>query len=409
MHDVIVVGAGIAGASMACAMSALGWNTVLIDRHSFPRPKVCGEFLSPESRHSLSALGLGLVLEELEPSPSPITRIRLSTGSGMPLELSLPAPAQSVSRYALDYALQREAERRGAEIRTGLTVRSIERGARGWRVSVRSREHGEAVLEARAVIGAWGRVAAAGLAESPAADDGVAVGWRDSLRAAVGALDAASARRASRRAAAPFGSGYVGVRTELAGVTAEPVVELYWFRGGYIGLVPTGDDTANAAALVTPDAFRSSGSSAAGVVAAAARAVPALAARLRDAQPVEGSAAVTPVALTRVPRAWGVVPHIGDAAAVIPPLCGDGMAMGLHAASLCAPMADRYLRGTLTLGGWRAAYAETLRRDFAGPLRWGGLLQAGLSSRGLSPLLLRLGRLAPGLAYRFVEATRLRC
>ncbi|WP_127534375.1 hypothetical protein [Paenibacillus kobensis] len=109
-----------------------------------------------------------------------------------------------------------------------------------------------------------------------------------------------------------------------------------------------------------------------------------------------------------MPRAWGVVPHIGDAAAVIPPLCGDGMAMGLHAATLCAPMADRYLRGMLTLGGWRAAYEEALRQDFTGPLRWGTLLQSALSNRGLSPLLLQLGRLAPSLAYRFVEATRLR-
>ncbi|WP_246028031.1 NAD(P)/FAD-dependent oxidoreductase [Paenibacillus xylaniclasticus] len=385
-------------------MAAQGWDTVLLDRHSFPRVKVCGEFLSPESRHSLAALGLSAVLEELQPAPPAIARIRLSAGSGRPLELPLPEPAHSVSRYALDCALQREAKRRGAQVRTGVTVRSIERGALGWRVGVRSREHGEAVLEARAVIGAWGRVAAAGLAEPPAADAG-AGGWGGAGTAnAAGML-----RRASRWSARTLrGGSYVGVRVELAGVTAEPVVELYWFRGGYIGLVPMGNGTVNAAALVTPDAFRSSGSAAAGVVAAAALAVPALAERLRQAQPVDGSAAVTPVALTRVPRPWGVVPHIGDAAAVIPPLCGDGMAMGLHAASLCAPMADRYLRGTLTLGGWRAAYTETLQDDFAGPLRWGLLLQAGLSSRGLSPLLLRLGRFAPSVAYRFVEATRLR-
>ncbi|WP_127534511.1 NAD(P)/FAD-dependent oxidoreductase, partial [Paenibacillus kobensis] len=177
MHDVIVVGAGIAGASMACAMSAQGWDTVLLDRHSFPRAKVCGEFLSPESRHSLAALGLGAVLEVLHPAPCAVTRVRLSAGGGRPLELPLPAPAHSVSRYALDYALQREAERRGAQVRTGVTVRTIERSALGWRVGVRSREHGEAVLEARAVIGAWGRVAAAGLAEPAAADAG-AGGWR---------------------------------------------------------------------------------------------------------------------------------------------------------------------------------------------------------------------------------------
>ncbi|MBW7460228.1 FAD-dependent oxidoreductase, partial [Paenibacillus sepulcri] len=45
MYDAIVLGAGIAGSSMALSLARQGWNTLLVDRHSFPRHKVCGEFL----------------------------------------------------------------------------------------------------------------------------------------------------------------------------------------------------------------------------------------------------------------------------------------------------------------------------------------------------------------------------
>ncbi|GMK40914.1 hypothetical protein PCCS19_39700 [Paenibacillus sp. CCS19] len=437
-YDVIVIGAGIAGASTACAMAARGWNTLLLDRHSFPRHKVCGEFLSPESARSLASLGLAHVLAQQTPPPPSIERIRLAAALGKPLELRLHTPAQSISRYALDDALQQEARRCGAEVRTGVTVRGMVRAADGWRVRIRSREQGETELAARVVIGAWGRNApaewmeAGAEAEAPPINDVVkgrgGDGEPDRLRVGAGAFRRGGLGRQDKQPSnrqidwrgrvIGGGSGndgesnrrskrLLGVRMLLSGVPAEPVVELFFFRGGYLGLVPAGDGTANAAALVTPEAWAAAGQSTAAVLAAAAQQVPALARRLRDAQPVAGTAAAAPVVLTRVPRAWGIVPHVGDAASVIPPLCGDGMAMGLHAAALCAPLADQYLHGTLSLSEWRMAYTEALQRDFAGPLRWGLRLQAGLGSRVLSLLLLGLGRLAPSMAYRLVEATRL--
>jgi flavin-dependent dehydrogenase len=376
------------------------------------------------------------VLAEQTPPPAPIERIRLAAALGKPLELQLRTPAQSISRYALDYALQQEAQRRGAEVRTGVTVRGMRRSADGWRVSIRSREHGEGELMARVVIGAWGRNAPAEwLAERQEPTNGDYGGHpndtdveSERLRVGAGAFRRGGLGRHGRgqphgqvdwhgRLSGGAGVGdtggsgrdkrLLGVRTLLSGVPSEPVVELFFFRGGYLGLVPAGDGAANLAALVTPEAFTAAGQSAAAVLDAAARQVPALASRLRDAQPVPGTTAATPVVLTREPRAWGIVPHVGDAASVIPPLCGDGMAMGLHAAALCAPLADQYLRGSISLIAWRKAYTEALQRDFAGPLRWGLRLQAGLGSKALCGLLLGLGRLAPSMAYRLVDATRL--
>ncbi|HUJ16164.1 MAG TPA: FAD-dependent oxidoreductase, partial [Thermoanaerobaculia bacterium] len=44
--DVAIVGAGPAGSTLAALLAKRGASVALIDRDSFPRDKVCGEFLS---------------------------------------------------------------------------------------------------------------------------------------------------------------------------------------------------------------------------------------------------------------------------------------------------------------------------------------------------------------------------
>src|SRR5262249_27333801 len=47
--DVAVVGAGPAGAATAILFAERGRRVVLLDKARFPRPKICGEYLSPEA------------------------------------------------------------------------------------------------------------------------------------------------------------------------------------------------------------------------------------------------------------------------------------------------------------------------------------------------------------------------
>jgi flavin-dependent dehydrogenase len=56
--DVIIAGAGPAGAATAIHMSRAGLEVILIDSRVFPRDKVCGDFVSPVALHELRALGV---------------------------------------------------------------------------------------------------------------------------------------------------------------------------------------------------------------------------------------------------------------------------------------------------------------------------------------------------------------
>lgn len=84
------------------------------------------------------------------------------------------------------------------------------------------------------------------------------------------------------------------------------------------------------------------------------------------------------------------------------------MSMALRSARLCAPLADDYLRGRLSLAGWEEQYVRAVKRTFGRPLRWGRLLQSSLDSPAAVRLLLRLAQLSPGMASGLLEATRLK-
>jgi 2-polyprenyl-6-methoxyphenol hydroxylase-like FAD-dependent oxidoreductase len=56
--DVAVVGAGPAGAATAILFAERGYTVALLDKARFPRPKICGEYLSPEAARMLDRLGV---------------------------------------------------------------------------------------------------------------------------------------------------------------------------------------------------------------------------------------------------------------------------------------------------------------------------------------------------------------
>src|SRR6478672_5639371 len=55
--EVLVVGGGPAGSSIAFALATAGVDVLLIDRARFPRPKPCAEYLSPEASRILADMG----------------------------------------------------------------------------------------------------------------------------------------------------------------------------------------------------------------------------------------------------------------------------------------------------------------------------------------------------------------
>ena len=370
--DIVIVGAGLAGSSLATVIARHGWRVLLLEQGDFPRHKVCGEFLSPESQASLRTLGLDAAVAALGPAHIPDAQV---FGQQSHLRMTLPGTALGISRYALDAALAGAASAAGAEVRTHTTATTIVRAGDGYEIGVRARDD-TTTITARAVVLACGR-------HPP------------------------RALRASAASTTPIERTWVGIKGHFTGIDMPPEVQIYLFDGGYVGVSPVEHGRVNVCALVQRDRFATLGDGAEPSLRALLHTNPHLAQQLaRGTLLPETVTAVAPVDTNRPSTPWDGYARIGDAATMIPPLCGDGQAMALRSAELIAPLAHAFLEGRLSLAGWEHAYRTAWHQEFDGRLRAGRSLQWLLGKPALSDRLLQVGAFVPGVVDRIVRATR---
>lgn len=125
--EVLIVGAGPAGASLAAGLSRDGWDCVLVDRARFPRRKPCAGCFSPKCFPPLRRLGLeevpktGQKISFLE-LRIPRGSVRLDTGRN-----PLGGDFYVFPRERFDSLLVETARSRGARLLEGVEIESLQR------------------------------------------------------------------------------------------------------------------------------------------------------------------------------------------------------------------------------------------------------------------------------------------
>jgi geranylgeranyl reductase family protein len=157
--DVLVVGAGPAGALTARVCAQAGLRTTLIDARRFPRDKVCGDALIPDSQSVLAEVGL---LDEVRRVSHTCPALRVIAPGGRDVRLAV--PFLTVRRERFDALLVEYAAAAGATVEVGKATGPL-RDAKGAVIG--------AALDGGAERRARITVLATGAAAGPLADFGV--------------------------------------------------------------------------------------------------------------------------------------------------------------------------------------------------------------------------------------------
>lgn len=285
----LIIGGGPAGAACAITLARAGLRPMVLERHARPHDALCGGFLSWTTVRRLHAFGVDP--EAL--GAHPVGTVRLFAGSRS-AEAKLPQRCWSLSRRVLDSALLARAETEGAEVRRG--VRASRLGEDGA-VELT----GGDLIEGAATVLATGKHDLRG-AGRPAMSADPAVGLRWRL-----------------------------VRSPALQALVGHAVELHLFAGGYAGLAIQEDGAANLCMAVKRSVLAAAGGDPLCLLELLAGDNPALTARIAAAGGQPGAAQ----AVANAPYGWitsrpvsGAL-RIGDQAAVIPSLAGEGMAFAL--------------------------------------------------------------------------------
>lgn len=344
----LIVGGGPAGAAAAIALARGGAMPVVIERSPGERDLVCGGFLGWDAIAALRKLGL----DPATLGARPIHRLRLVAGRKI-VEAELPRAAAGLSRRRLDATLLRMAEEAGAAVLRGRTARALE-------------------------------------------DDGLRLD--DGSEMAADALFLATGKHELRGAVRPVGNRplSVGLRTSIAPPAGlAGTIELHLYNGGYAGLLLQEDGAANLC-LSVAQARAAGGRDA--LLGELMNEAPLLAERLGGKLPTDWEA------IAGVPYGWrarAAAPdlfRIGDQAAVIASLAGDGIAVALASAATAAhaflhgDAASVYQRSFAARARRPFAIAETLRHMAEAPVR--RRLMLGLAGvPGLAKLAARMTRI----------------
>jgi flavin-dependent dehydrogenase len=372
MLDVLIAGAGPAGAIAARALALRGARVLVVDRETFPRDKLCGDTLNPGAIRLLRDQGLtGGALE----SGLPIAGMRV-TGPGVSVTARYKDGQHGVTllRRDFDAWLIEQAVAAGARFEAGLTAQGALTVGAGDGAVVRG-------LILRDASGAVTRM--------PASVTIAADGRRSAVARSVGLGSQPLAPR--RWAYGMYFSGEPASDVEVIG-------EMHVRPGWYAGVIRVPGDKTNLCVVVDhPEA----GSQPMDLVRSFLRRDPELSSRFAEREPAAPISILGPLAVNVSSAGIPGLFIAGDAAGFIDPMTGDGLNLAMRGALLAANETMKVLE----TGDWEGAVERLNQRrlqELGTKMRFNRLVR-GLTASSAGVHAAGFGaRIAPGLVRRLI-------
>ena len=366
MQDVIIIGGGLAGLVGSLELARGGFHVTVIERKTYPFHRVCGEYVSNEVRPYLTSLGLDFG----ELGVANISRFQFTSPSGRVLETNLDLGGFGLSRYALDFALYELAKKAGVQFLLGETVESVE-----WTTdeAFEIKTNNNSLLLAKIAIGSYGKNAK---------------------------LD-----RTLNRDFVQKKSPYIGVKYHLKTDFPVDLIALHNFQDGYCGISAIEADKHCLCYLSTRENLRKHGD-----LANMERSVlwknPHLKRIFTESEFLyERPEVINEFSFAPKQTIENHILMVGDAAGLITPLCGNGMAMAIHGGKIVAEQTAQFLKGNVSRAELEANYERAWANQFKTRLWVGRNVQRLFGDVRLSELALSFFKTARPLLNLVVKST----
>jgi len=363
--DALVVGGGPAGAAAAARLAARGFTAIVVDRATFPRDKVCGDFVGPAALAELA--DLGVTGTEAFAATNTVGECALHVDGNqlgvlaIPQVGGLPAYGRVIPRRYLDAWVLDAARHAGATVLDGRKVTAIERAPDA--VTVRGHSAaGPWQLRTRLLVGADGS---------------------NSIIA-----------RALRGAVPPRQDRIVAVRAyfdDVDGPAGQADVCLCSDSfPGYAWLFPCGGGQANVGVGMLVSTYPQAGRNLRDLLLRLIAEDASMRRRLRGAR-MDGRVLGCPLTTynPRLPLTGDRVMLVGDAAGLINPLNGEGIQYALHSARWAADVAADCLSSGRLDAASLYRYQQRVRHSLGQDMAFSRLVVQLIRNRHLDPVWLR--------------------
>ena len=288
---------------------------------------------------------LGAFPDELKPKA--IHRFEISSPSGAIAGCEMKMGGFGISRYAFDNFLYERGKELGVEYLLNTTATDIEFENDEFRVTLKIGE----TLTARVVIGSFGKRSV---------------------------LDKNMGREFFNEK-----TDYVGIKHHFKADFTDELVQLHNFEGGYCGLSRVENNHVNLCYLTTTKVFRQYNSIAEFEEKHISQNLH-LKRFLENAEEVFEPLVISQINFSTKKAVENHVLMSGDAAGLIHPLCGNGMAMAIHSAKICSQAVHHFLNETTSRQELESSYALEWRHTFGARLRFGHTIQGLFGKPSLS-------------------------
>jgi len=286
--DILIIGGGLAGLSMAILCTDAGMSTRLIEKQTYPKHKVCGEYLSIESVPFLQRIGI-----DLEAMVLPQINHFVLTSSKTSMNCDLSSSGVGISRYILDHIMYQKALEKGVDVITSSRVTHIDSGAQSSTVQT----HDGKTYTARQIIGGYGRISGLSTQNLSSKDT------------------------------------FLGIKYHVANGPEGNTIEIHNFDGGYCGISAIEDDKYCMCYLVKAEKLKAYKGDIEMLEKEVLAQNPYLKHRL-DTQKLVGPISTAHFNFGTIDTRTLQYPLLGDAAGFIPPITGNGMSLALRSAQV---------------------------------------------------------------------------